>query len=162
MPVPVSALGAILLPHIGGWAGSFLVRKHYSSWYMTLKKPKWTPPKYAFGTIWTVLYSSMGFASYIVYKEGGGFQGKAALPLAVYGANLAFNWAWTPLFFGYHSFKWSVIDGLLLMVTAAFSGSLFYKVDEKAGLMLIPYLAWLGLGSSFAFYIYQENDKAIK
>ncbi|CAB0020827.1 unnamed protein product [Nesidiocoris tenuis] len=90
------------------------------------------------------------------------FAGKAALPLAVYGANLAFNWAWTPLFFGYHSFKWSVIDGLLLMVTAAFSGSLFYKVDEKAGLMLIPYLAWLGLGSSFAFYIYQENDKAIK
>jgi tryptophan-rich sensory protein len=42
----------------------------------------------------------MGTASWLIWREGGWEQ--QALPLALYSLQLAFNMAWSPLFFGAH------------------------------------------------------------
>ena len=67
--------------------------------FQTIVKPSWRPPKKAFGPVWTTLYASMGYASYLVWNASGGFGSRA---MVLYGGSILLNWAWTPLFFGYH------------------------------------------------------------
>ena len=105
------AVGAILLPYIGGFAGSFITRKNIKSWYENLDRPSWRPPNWLFGPVWTTLYGAMGYSSYLVYRGGGG-----ALPLGLYASQLALNWAWTPLFFGCHNVKAAFYEVCLLWV----------------------------------------------
>lgn len=69
-------VGATLLPNVGGIVGGVFSRDSIKTWYVNLKKPEWTPPNYVFGPAWTVLYSGIGYASYLVYRDGGGFNGK--------------------------------------------------------------------------------------
>ncbi|BES96544.1 translocator [Nesidiocoris tenuis] len=156
MPLPIGAIGASVLPNVGGWVGGLAVMGSYAGWYKNLKKPSWTPPRAAFGPVWTTLYTSMGYASYLVWRDGGGFEG-ALTPLAAYGTQLALNWAWTPIFFGCHSLKWGLVDITLLTVAAGTTAALFYQVNQTAGLLMVPYLGWLGIATSLNYWIYVNN-----
>ncbi|KAF5909385.1 translocator protein, partial [Clarias magur] len=98
-------LGLTALPHVGGLLGGYITRREVKTWYTTLNKPSWRPPNSAFGVVWTTLYTGMGYGSYLVYKELGGFTEDAVVPLGLYGLQLALNWAWTPIFFGAHKIK---------------------------------------------------------
>ncbi|GLV33591.1 Translocator protein [Carabus blaptoides fortunei] len=116
----------------------YFTRKSIKTWYETLKKPEWRPPNWVFAPVWTSLYTGMGYASYLVYKEGGGFNGPAKLPLIAYGTQLALNWAWTPIFFGYKNVKWGFYAILALDVSVVTCGIMFAEVNKTAGLLFIP------------------------
>ena len=73
--------------------------------YKTLRKPKWTPPSWVFGPMWTALYAMMGYASYLVWQNGA-----PHLPLTLYGIQLVMNLAWSPIFFKAKEIGYALLD----------------------------------------------------
>ncbi|XP_055845817.1 translocator protein [Episyrphus balteatus] len=149
--------GAIVLPNVGGIVNARITKNNLENWYRHLKFPSYRPPNWIFGPMWTSLYSGMGYASYLVWRDGGGFGGDAQLPLIAYGAQLALNWAWTPIFFGQHNIFGALIELLALTATSSVCGLLFYKTNKVAGLIFIPYVAWLSFASLLNYDVYKLN-----
>ncbi|KAF4079216.1 hypothetical protein AMELA_G00190470 [Ameiurus melas] len=155
-------LGLTVLPHVGGIYGGFITRKEVKTWYASLNKPSWRPPNSAFGVVWTALYTGMGYGSYLVYKELGGFTEDAVVPLGLYGLQLALNWAWTPIFFGAHKIKLALIELVVLTGTVAATMVSWYPVNRTATLLLTPYMAWLCLATSLNYCIWRDNPEPKK
>jgi translocator protein len=100
-------VGASALPLVGCViAGSGVdPEKAMTEWYDKLKQPRLTPPNWVYSAVWGYLYPTTGYASYLVWKTGGGFEGAARGPLMLYGATLGLNWAFSPLYFGRRDVK---------------------------------------------------------
>lgn len=96
---------AIIIPNIGGWIGARYVIRNLD-WYDTLKQPPLNPPKWLFAPAWTILYSVIGFASYLVYEKYNKHDNGSWVALGLFIAQLVFNWIWTYIFFEKHSLLW--------------------------------------------------------
>lgn len=173
--------GAVILPNLGGIVNGKLTRNNLKNWYANLNFPSFRPPNWVFAPVWTGLYAGMGFGSYLVWRDGGGFSGDAQLPLVAYGTQLALNWAWTPIFFGQHNIKgvcWGItigfcyllivslflhtqglIDIVALTAAAGACGVLFYRVNKTAGLIFVPYMAWLGFATALNYAMWKLNPE---
>ena len=125
------------------------------AWYASLAKPAWTPPPFLFGPVWTALYAMMGFAAWLVWREKGFRRGAA--PLGFFSAQLVLNAAWTALFFGLRNPGAAFAEILVLWAMIAATTALFYRVRPLAGLLLLPYLAWVGFASALNFAIWRMN-----
>ncbi|GAB1861402.1 Translocator protein [Camponotus japonicus] len=159
MPVRINwpLLTATVCPNIGGLVSGFITQQNIS-WYETLNRSKIIPPNWLFAPVWTTLYCTMGYSSYLVWRDAGGFQ-EAAVPLSVYGINLALNWSWSPLFFGTHNIKWALYEIVALSVSTATLGIVFYNVNPVAGYLIIPYFVWTCLATTFNYVIYRDNKQ---
>ncbi|XP_071441225.1 translocator protein-like [Hetaerina americana] len=153
------AIGAILLPHVGGGLNGALIKPETDTWYQALKKPSWRPPSKAFAIVWSSLYTGMGYASYVVWRDGGGINGPARLPLTLYATQMMLNWSWSPIFFCFHSLKWSMVDIVFLWCNVAACAYEFWKINQTAGILMAPYLCWLTLALSLNYCIWRDNKE---
>ncbi|XP_004700289.1 translocator protein [Echinops telfairi] len=156
-PPWVPAVGFTLAPSLGGFLGSRFVYGEGLRWYSGLQKPSWTPPRWAFGPIWGTLYSAMGYGSYMIWKELGGFSEEAMVPLGLYAGQLALNWSWTPIFFGTHQMGWALVDLLLTGGVATATAMAWHRVSPSAARLLYPYLAWLAVATLLNYTVWKEN-----
>lgn len=126
------------------------------AWYETLVKPAWNPPSSVFAPVWTVLYTSMGVAAWLVWRRAG-FAG-AGVALAAFGAQLVLNAAWSYLFFGLHRPGVAFVDIVALWLLILLVAALFWRVDRRAGALMVPYLVWVGFASCLNFALWRLNS----
>jgi tryptophan-rich sensory protein len=124
-------------------------------WYRRLEKPGYTPPGALFPVVWTVLYALMAASAYRVWRrEESPARSRA---LALWWTQLAFNAAWSPLFFGAHRPRAALADlGLLFASIAAYALE-SSRVDSGAAGMIAPYLAWAGFAGVLNEEIVRRN-----
>ncbi|HZZ98395.1 MAG TPA: TspO/MBR family protein [Candidatus Saccharimonadia bacterium] len=155
----VGALGAIItFPSIA------------SGWYSMLNKPDFTPPSAVFGPVWTVLYLLMGLSLYILWvrwsaasKRGKSKKLAPVTRLALQSAlvlsvlQLAFNFSWSLFFFGFQLPTVALVVIVVLWISVATIIAKAWRVSSIAGLLLLPYLAWISFAGLLNLYIVMMN-----
>ena len=140
-------LPALLLPLAAGGLGALLAGGFGES-YGAMYKPVLSPPGWVFPIVWTALYLLMGYASFLVWTaEASGARRRRAL--TVYAVQLGMNLLWPLFFFRLGWYVFAFVWLLLLIAAVVLCRVLFRYISERAGKLLLPYLAWL----AFAAYL---------
>lgn len=124
-------------------------------WFRELNKPSWNPPSAVFGPVWTLLYTMMAVAAFLVWRKAG-FQA-AALPLTLFLVQLALNGTWSWLFFGLQRPALALVDIVVLWVAIAGTAWAFRSHSPIASAMLLPYLAWVSFATALNAAIVRLN-----
>lgn len=136
----IAVLFALFCLAVGWISGAAADRD--TLWYWDLEKPFFYPPEELFAPVWTVLYILMGLAAYLVWRAGLR-QGEVQWALILFAAQLAFNAAWTPVFFGAQAIGGALLVMLGLIVLLALTIRQFFRVNRLAGYLLLPYGLWV-------------------
>ena len=149
-----AVLAALLLASfVAAGAGGLATAEGVRAWYPTLDKPPWTPPNWAFGPIWTFLYTAMAVAAWDVARKAE----RPARALAPYGVQLVLNLLWSPVFFAWQ-LPWpalAVITALWLAIAACIAS--FAPISRVAAGLMVPYIAWVSVAWSLNLWIALYN-----
>jgi tryptophan-rich sensory protein len=128
-----------------------------AAFYAHLARPAWAPPGWLFGPVWTALYLLMALSLWRVWRV----RPAKSRPVRLFLAQLAVNAVWSWLFFRLHmgalSFAWIVLLVTLLGVTV----TAFWQVSSVAGVLLLPYLAWVLFACALAWALWRANPAAL-
>lgn len=124
--------------------------------YMVLNQPPLSPPGWVFPIVWTILYLLMGYASYrVAISTEDPLQKRQAL--IFYSLQLLVNFLWPIVFFRQAAYLAAFVLLLVLWGLIAATMRKFYKIDEKAGDLLLPYLLWVTFAGYLNLGVYLLN-----
>lgn len=159
LTLPVQITGLILwlaLCYFVAWTGAQVSPGIASpEWYSSLNKPEWNPPAWLFGPVWTLLYTMMGIAAWLVWKD---FGFKAAkIELTAFLVQLALNGLWSQIFFNIQNVGLALIEILFLLVAIFITTYLFYQRKRAAGWLMVPYILWVSFATALTAAIWVLN-----
>ena len=129
------------------------------SFYTQLVQPGWAPPGFVFGPVWTVLYTLMGLAAWLVWREGGLKTTRVALGL--YLIQLVCNALWSWLFFVWNLGLLSFLEILLLLALILATTMSFWRIKPLAGALLMPYLLWVIFAAFLNYSLWRMNPQVL-
>jgi len=112
------------------------------SWYSTLIKPRFAPPGWLFGPVWSVLYVIITITFLYVFYSA--YEG--AIPLIVilpFILNLIFNFSFAPIQFGLRNNYLAALDVLLVWATLIWAIYMIWPYSHSIAYAQIPYLLWV-------------------
>ena len=137
-------IAVILAAMIGSFAST---QASSDLWYLSLNKSELNPPSYVFGIVWPILYVLMMISAYLAYKK----------IYRIFLIQLAFNAAWSWLFFRFQMPLISLIDIYLLVALNLYITALMYRENKLAFILFIPYVLWISFASYLNLFIVINN-----
>ena len=130
-----------------------------AEFYLALNRPAWAPPAGVFGPAWTILFLLMTIAAWTVVRVAGTERAKPAMIL--YGVQLALNALWSWLFFRWHSGAFAFAEVIALWLAIAATIVAFARVHKLAGILMLPYIAWVSFATALTWAVWQANPAAL-
>ena len=154
----IAVVTVIAIEVFGGASGWLSNSGYGNAWFDALQKPSFMPPGRAFGIIWPILSALRGVAVAMISAEPPSPRRQAALTL--YFIQLVLNFAWSPIFFAGHDIVLAKIVIFVMAAVAALAARQFLKIRKAAGLLMVPYLAWLVFAATLNSTIENLNSGA--
>ena len=150
------AVPLVLLLGVG--SGRFSNSGYGNTWFAALDQPAMMPDGWVFGLVWTILYVLMGFGlAHVLQARGARGRQRAVI---AFGVQLALNLAWSPLFFLLHKVLAALVLLGLIFVAASYAAMAMYRVRMIAGVLMLPYLAWLIFAAFLNYQVLVLNPGA--
>lgn len=124
-------------------------------WYESLRKPNWTPPKWAFPVVWSILYVMIAYAGWLVWTTVGW-----SLPMALWVLQIVTNALWSYFFFGLRRMDLALIDVGILWLSVALFILVAWPVVPLASLLFVPYLTWVSAAAMLNYSVRRLNPAA--
>lgn len=166
-----SLLIALSAPFLAAAIGGVATESSVDTWYRKLSKPSWNPPRWLFAPVWSTLYVLMGVASWLVWRKRDSSsvawlkwfnradEQEVTGALQLYGVQLALNALWSILFFGLRRLDWALAEVVVLWTLILTTLTRFYRIDARAGWLLVPYQAWVTFATFLNFMVWRMNRK---
>ncbi|MCJ2046913.1 tryptophan-rich sensory protein [Methylobacterium sp. J-078] len=138
---PVVAAGVAVMVAL---AGGLLTTT--GPWYHALRRPSWKPPDWAFGPVWTTIFTLTAISGVMAWNADSGLASRTVL-VVIYGINAVFNIAWSGLFFRMRRPDWALLEVVFLWVSIAALILVTARVSGLAATLLLPYLVWVGIAA---------------
>jgi len=147
-------LGSLIV----GTTATIFTEPNIPTWYAGLIKPEFNPPNWLFAPVWTALYILMGIAAARVWKKQASEGRKGVtIELGFWGAQLVLNFFWSAIFFSLHLLQAALVEMGALWLLILTTMVLFWRRDRIAGLLFLPYLAWVGFAFLLNLFIWRLN-----
>lgn len=136
------------------------VKTRNYEWYSQLKKPKFAPPAWLFGPVWTFLYIiilvSFGYVGYLSFTN--------KIPFAIFLPfllNLIFNVIYTPIQFGLKNNWLALLDIFCVLLTIKLFMLAIFPYAPWVVYVNIPYLVWVSFATILQISVTWLNRKKI-
>jgi len=139
-PALVSAAGAITVAVAGG------LLTDIGPWYAALVHPAWKPPDWAFGPIWTLIFTLAAASATIAWREAAPAQRREVVGLFLLNALL--NIGWSGLYFTLRRPDWALVEVVFLWGSVAWMAWRLRAVSRLAAGLLLPYLLWVSVAAA--------------
>jgi len=99
------------------------------------------PPNWVFPVVWTTLFFLIALSLYFVWVSK---KQKEKNKIVInYGINFVLNILWSVFYFGLKSPLQAFFVIILLWISISYLVIFDWKINKKAGYLLIPYLLWV-------------------
>ena len=112
------------------------------AWYAELNKPSFNPPGWIFGPVWTLLYIAIALAGWMIWERR-----VEGVVMQLWWAQLALNFAWSPMFFSTHQIGLALVIILALLLTILAFIVTTWREVRSAALLFLPYAVWVAFAS---------------
>jgi benzodiazapine receptor len=123
------------------------------TWFLVIDRPAWALPMGLYVPLWTILYGLLAFAGWVAWTS----ERRSRAVLALFISSLLLGGLWPWLFFAKHALAASLAEGLIAWAFALATVILAFRVKAAAGLLMLPYLAWLTYAAALNTTIMRMN-----